>query len=176
MSGRFRFGVVAAPQTTVGNITGNWQRQARRAEELGYSSVLMPDGMQLPSPMPTLAFAAAATMALRVGTFVLASPLRPPALTAWEAHSMSVLTGGRFEFGIGTGHPGNVQQAVEVIGMPQTTAAQRLDQVERSIDRLREFDADRHTPVLMAGSRRKALDVAAANAALVPTALRALRC
>lgn len=126
-SGRFRFGVVATPQTAVEDIAGNWQRQARRAEELGYSSVLMPDGMQLPSPMPTLALAAVATTALRVGTFVLASPLRPPALAAWEAHSMSMLTGGRFEFGIGTGHPGNVRQAVEVIGMPETTAAQRLD-------------------------------------------------
>jgi alkanesulfonate monooxygenase SsuD/methylene tetrahydromethanopterin reductase-like flavin-dependent oxidoreductase (luciferase family) len=108
--------VVATPQTAVEDIAGNWQRQARRAEELGYSSVLMPDGMQLPSPIPTLAFAAAATAALRVATFVLASPLRPPALTAWEAHSMSVLTGGRFEFGIGTGHPGNIQRRRDAIG------------------------------------------------------------
>jgi len=174
-SGRFRFGVVATPQTAAEDIAGNWQRQARRAEELGYSSVLMPDGMQLPSPMPTLAFAAAATTALRVGTFVLASPLRPPALTAWEAHSMSVLTGGRFEFGIGTGHPGNVRQAVEVIGMPQTTAAQRLDQVEQSIDRLRDLDEDRHTPVLMAVSGRRALAVAAAKADIVTIAIGALR-
>src|SRR5258708_15705754 len=172
MSGRFRFGVVAAPQTTVGNITGNWQRQARRAEELGYSSVLMPAGLQLASPMPTLACAAAATTTLRVGTFVLASPLRPAALTAWEAHSMSVLTGGRFEFGIGTGHPGNVRQAVEVIGMPETTAAQRLDQGERSIERLRELDRDRHTPVLMAGAPRKALVAAAAHAGPVTPPLR----
>jgi len=173
-SGRFRFGVVATPQTAAEDIAGNWQRQARRAEELGYSSVLMPDGMQLPSPMPTLAFAAAATTALRVGTFVLASPLRPPALTAWEAHSMSVLTGGRFEFGIGTGHPGNVRQAVEVIGMPQTTAAQRLDQVEQSIDRLRDLDEDRHTPVLMAVSGQLALAVAAAKADIVTIAIGAL--
>ena len=110
----------------------------------------MPDGMQLPSPMPTLALAAAAATVFRVGTFVLASPLRPPALAAWwEPHSMSMLTGGRFEFGIGTGHAGNVRQAVEVLGMPETTAAQRLDQVERSIDRLRELDGDRHTSVQM---------------------------
>src|SRR5215469_1616413 len=170
-SGRFRFGVVATPQTAAEDIAGNWQQQARQAEELGYSSVLMPDGMQLPSPMPTLAFAAAATTALRVGTFVLASPLRPPALTAWEAHSMSVLTGGRFEFGIGTGHPGNVRQAVDVIGMPETTAAQRLEQVERSIDRLREMDGDRRTPVLMAVSGRKALAVAAARADIVTIAI-----
>jgi len=170
-SSRFRFGVVATPQATGENITGSWQRQARRAEELGYSSVLMPDGMQLLSPMPTLAFAAAATTALRVGTFVLASPLRPPAVAAWEAHSMSVLTGGRFEFGIGTGHPGNVRQAVEVIGMPETTAAQRLDQVEQCISRLRELDGDRHTPVLMATSGPRALAVAAAKADIVTIAI-----
>jgi probable F420-dependent oxidoreductase len=170
-NGRFRFGVVATPPASDEKITQSWQRQARRAEELGYSSVLMPDGMQLPSPMPTLAFAAAATTELRVGTFVLASPLRPPALTAWEAHSMSVLTGGRFEFGIGTGHPGNVRQAIEVIGMPETTAAQRLEQVEQSIDRLRDLDGDRHTPVLMAASGRKALAVAAAKADIVTIAI-----
>ncbi len=175
-SDRFRFGVVATPQVSQAqqspqDVAGHWQRLARRAEELGYCSVLMPDGMQLPAPMPALAFAAAATTALRVGTFVLASPLRPAALTAWEAHSMSVLTGGRFEFGIGTGHPGNIRQAVDVIGMPQTSAAQRLDQVERSIDRLRELDGDRHTPVLMAVSGRKALAVAAAKADIVTLAI-----
>jgi alkanesulfonate monooxygenase SsuD/methylene tetrahydromethanopterin reductase-like flavin-dependent oxidoreductase (luciferase family) len=112
-------GVVATLQTIGKNISGTWQRHARRAEELGYSNVLMPDGMALPSPMPTLAFGAAATTALRVGTFVLASSLRSPALAAWEAHSMSMLTGGRSEFGIGTGYPENVRQAVEVTGMTE---------------------------------------------------------
>jgi hypothetical protein len=87
---------------------------------------------------------------------------------------MSVLTGRRFEFGIGTGHPGNIRQAVDVIGMPETTAAQRLEQVERSIDRLRELDGDRHTPVLMAVSGRKALAVAAAKASWTPRATWAL--
>jgi alkanesulfonate monooxygenase SsuD/methylene tetrahydromethanopterin reductase-like flavin-dependent oxidoreductase (luciferase family) len=170
-SDRFRFGVVATPQTSVENIADMWQQQARRAEQLGYSSVLMPDGLQLPSPMPALALAAAATRTLRVGTFVLASPLRPPALTAWEAHSMSLLTSSRFEFGIGTGHPGNIRQAVTVLGMPETTAPERLDQVERSIDRLRELDGDRHTPVLMAVSGRRALAVAAAKADIVTIAI-----
>lgn len=155
-------------------MTAVWQRQARRAEELGYSSVLMPDGVHLPAPMPTLAFAAAATTTLRVGTFVLASPLRPPALAAWEAHSLATLTGGRFEFGIGTGHPGNIRQAVDLIGMPETTAAQRLHQVEQAIDRLRELDGDRHTPVLMAVAGRKALALAAAKADIVTLAIGAL--
>ena len=170
-SGRFRFGVVATPQASARDVTGSWQQQARQAEELGYSSVLMPDGLHLPSPMPALAFAAAATTALRVGTFVLAGPLRPAALTAWEAHSMSILTGGRFEFGIGTGHPENIRQAAEVIGMPHTTPAQRLDQVGQAIDRLRDLDGDQHTPVLMAVSGPRALAVAAARADIVTIAI-----
>ena len=40
-----------------------------------------------------------------MGTFVLAAPLRPPRAAAWEGHSMTVLTDGRFDFGIGTGLP-----------------------------------------------------------------------
>jgi alkanesulfonate monooxygenase SsuD/methylene tetrahydromethanopterin reductase-like flavin-dependent oxidoreductase (luciferase family) len=171
---RFRFGVVTSPQFAAADVAGSWQQQARRAEELGYSSVLMPDGLQLPSPMPSLAFAAAATTTLKVGAFVLASPLRPAALAAWEGHSMSVLTRGRFEFGIGTGHPGNVRQAVDLLGMPETTNAQRLAQVEQSIDRLRELDGDRHTPVLMAVSGPRAVALAAAKADIVTLAVGAL--
>jgi alkanesulfonate monooxygenase SsuD/methylene tetrahydromethanopterin reductase-like flavin-dependent oxidoreductase (luciferase family) len=83
-SGRFRFGMVATPQAGAEEIAGSWQEQARRAEDLGYFTLLMPDGLQLVSPMPALAFAAAATTVLRVGTFVLASPLRSAALTAWK--------------------------------------------------------------------------------------------
>src|ERR1700686_4918182 len=43
---------------------------------------------------------------VRIGTWVCASPLRMPWGMAWEAHSLSVLTEGRFEMGIGTGRPG----------------------------------------------------------------------
>jgi alkanesulfonate monooxygenase SsuD/methylene tetrahydromethanopterin reductase-like flavin-dependent oxidoreductase (luciferase family) len=171
---RFRFGVVASPQFAAADIAGSWQQQVRRAEELGYSSVLMPDGLQLPAPMPSLAFAAAVTTTLKVGAFVLASPLRPAGLAAWEGHSMSVLTGGRFEFGIGTGHPGNVRQAVDLLGMPETTNAQRLAQVEQSIDRLRELDGDGHTPVLMAVSGPRAVALAADKADIVTLAVGAL--
>src|SRR5258708_39508459 len=75
MSGRFRFGVVATPQTTVGNITGNWQRQARRAEELRYSPRLMPGGMHRPAPLPTLPLPAAPPPALPVRTLLHDPPL-----------------------------------------------------------------------------------------------------
>ena len=51
---RFRFGVVGSPRTG-----DEWIRTARQAADLGYSTVLMPDGLQLPSPFPSLAMAAA---------------------------------------------------------------------------------------------------------------------
>ena len=165
MSKPFRFGVQAVP------VEGTaWLATARRAEELGYSTMLMPDGMQLLSSLPALAMAAGATTALHVGTFVAASPLRPPRLAAWDAHTLSMLSGGRFEFGIGTGRPEVVEQAVSLAGQPPTTGAQRLAQVEQAVDALRELDGDRHTPVLIAASGPKVRKLAAAKADIVTLA------
>jgi Luciferase-like monooxygenase len=92
----FRFAVQATPQDGP-----QWLATARRAEELGYATLMMPDGMQLLSPLPALALAAGATTSLRVGTFVLASALRPPGLAAWDAHSLSVLSGDIVTLAIG---------------------------------------------------------------------------
>lgn len=139
-------------------------------EELGYSTLLMPDGLQLLSPVPALAVAASVTTRLRVGTFVLASPLRPPRLAAWDVHSLSVLLDGRFELGIGTGRPEAVKQAVELLGLPNGSGAQRLAQAEQTIDYLRELDGDRHTPVMVAAAGPKARALAAAKADIVTLA------
>jgi alkanesulfonate monooxygenase SsuD/methylene tetrahydromethanopterin reductase-like flavin-dependent oxidoreductase (luciferase family) len=162
MSKPFRFGVQALP--TQGAA---WLATARRAEELGYSTLLMPDGTQLMATMPALALAAGATSTLHVGAFVLASPLRPPRLAAWDAHALSVLSGGRFEFGIGTGRPEVVEQAVTLTGQPRTTGAQRLAMAEGSVDALRELDGNHHTPVLIAAGGPKARKLAAAKADIV---------
>jgi alkanesulfonate monooxygenase SsuD/methylene tetrahydromethanopterin reductase-like flavin-dependent oxidoreductase (luciferase family) len=161
----FRFGVQATPQGGE-----QWLATAQQAEELGYSTLLMPDGMQLLSPMPSLAIAAGATTTLRVGTFVLASPLRPPRQAAWDAHTLSVLTGGRFEFGIGTGRPEVAQQSVELLGQPDTSLAQHLARAGETIDHLRELDGDLHTPVLMAAGGPRARAMAAAKADIVTLA------
>jgi alkanesulfonate monooxygenase SsuD/methylene tetrahydromethanopterin reductase-like flavin-dependent oxidoreductase (luciferase family) len=159
----FRFGVVAAPM----GDGEQWQRSARRVEELGYSTLLVPDGPQLLSSFPALAVAATATRTIRVGSFVIASPLRHPRLAAWDAHSLSVLTGGRFDMGIGTGRPEVAEQAVKEFGQPRTTAGQRLAQVGETIDQLRELDGDRHTPVMVATGGPKARALAAAKADIV---------
>jgi alkanesulfonate monooxygenase SsuD/methylene tetrahydromethanopterin reductase-like flavin-dependent oxidoreductase (luciferase family) len=164
----FRFAIQAVP-----GDGGQWLATARRAEALGYSTLLVPDGLQLPSPLPALALAAGATTTLRVGVFVLASPLRAPRLAAWDAHTLSLLTGGRFEMGIGTGRPEAAEEAVRLLGQPRTSGARRLALVEQTIDDLRALDGDRHTPVLMAVAGPRARAVAAARADIVTLAIGA---
>jgi alkanesulfonate monooxygenase SsuD/methylene tetrahydromethanopterin reductase-like flavin-dependent oxidoreductase (luciferase family) len=160
-----RSGVMATPQNA-----DQWIATARRVERLGFSTLVMPDGMQLPSPVPALAIAVGATTQLRVGTFVLAAPLRSPGLAAWDAHSLSLLSDHRFDLGIGTGRPDAVEQAATRLGEPASTTAQRLQRVVRTIEELRALDGEHHTPVLMAVGGPRAAEAAASHADIVTIA------
>lgn len=154
---RFRFGVVAPLRTDL----PAWRDQVRRIAGSGFSTLLMPDVRQWqPAPGPTLAVAA--TLAdLRVGTWVYAAPLRPPWSAAWEAHSLSVLTEGRFEMGIGTGRPG-MEDELSELGLPVMPPDQRLSRVRDTVTALRELDGpDLRTPVVMAVRGPKAQALAA---------------
>ena len=64
---RFRFGV----QTSTASSGEEWAELARKAEDLGYATMFLPDhfGDQL-APVPAMAAAAAATTELRVGALV----------------------------------------------------------------------------------------------------------
>jgi alkanesulfonate monooxygenase SsuD/methylene tetrahydromethanopterin reductase-like flavin-dependent oxidoreductase (luciferase family) len=163
----FRFGVVA-PLTT---DLPTWRDRVRRIADSGYSTLLMPDVPQWqPTPGPTLAVAAALAD-LRVGTWVYASPLRPPWMLAWEAHSLSVLTDGRFEMGVGTGRPG-IEDELRERGLPVLPPSERLAQVRETVTALRDLDGpDLHTPVVMAVRGPKALALAADLADTVNFAL-----
>lgn len=165
----FRFGIMAMPEDGK-----QWLGIARRTEELGYSTLFMPDGLRSPSPFPALALAAGATTTLRVGTWVLASPLRPPRLAAGDAHTLARLSGGRFDFGIGTGRPDVAEDAVRLLGQEPMPPGRRLAQVERTIDELRALDEDTHTPVIIAAGGPKSRALAAAKADIVTFAAGAL--
>jgi alkanesulfonate monooxygenase SsuD/methylene tetrahydromethanopterin reductase-like flavin-dependent oxidoreductase (luciferase family) len=169
MTRPFRFGVVAPVLTDL----PTWRDQVRRIADAGYSTLLMPDVPQWqPAPAPTLALAAAQTD-LRVGTWVYASPLRPAWSTAWEAHSLSVLTEGRFEMGIGTGRPG-IEDELRERGLPVVPPGERLAQVREAVAMLRELDGpDFHTPVVMAVRGPKAQALAAEVADTVTFAVLA---
>src|SRR5436305_962798 len=97
----------------------------------------MPDvpGWQ-PAPGPTLALAAELAE-MRVGTWVYASPVRPAWTTAWEAHSLSVLSEGRFEMGIGTGRPG-IEDLLRELGLPLSHGASGS---RRYVTRSRRYDS-----------------------------------
>lgn len=162
----FRFGVVATPQRG----PEEWAATARRVSGQGYDTLLMPDGLQLLAPGPSLAVAATAAPELRVGTWVYAAPMRPARATAWEAHSLTVLTGGRFEMGIGTGRS-EVEGFAAELGLPFGSRAERLAQVGATVAALRELDGpDRHTPVLVAAGGPKARAFAAEHADIVALA------
>lgn len=153
----FRFGVVAPVTTDL----ATWRNRVRRIADDGYSTMLMPDVPQWqPAPGPTLAYAAALAD-LRVGTWVYASPLRPAWSMAWEAHSLSSLTDGRFEMGIGTGRPG-IENELRDLGLSVDSPGGRLARVRETVTALRDLDGpDLHTPVVMAVRGPKARALAA---------------
>ncbi|MCP2337976.1 LLM class flavin-dependent oxidoreductase [Actinomadura rupiterrae] len=152
----FRFGVVAPVTTDM----PTWRDQVRRLAGDGYSTLLMPDVPRWqPAPAPTLAVAASLTD-MRIGSWVYASPLRPPWSTAWEAHSLSVLTEGRFELGIGTGRPG-IEDELRDLKLPTAPPAERLVQIRETVTALRDLDGALQTPVVMAVRGPKAQALAA---------------
>ncbi len=99
---KFRFAVQLSkgPEATA----RSWADQAKKAEDLGYSTLLMPDhfGDQL-APVPALVAAADATSSLRVGTLVFDNDYRHPMVLAKEAATLDLLSAGRLELGLGAG-------------------------------------------------------------------------
>src|SRR5713101_9186079 len=94
-------------------------RVARAAEAAGFESVwtgehvVLPDPQVPPSPLPpqsplldpavALAFLAAHTKTVRLGTGIIILPQRNPLVLAKELASLDVLSAGRLTFGIGVG-------------------------------------------------------------------------
>ncbi|MGD0018956.1 MAG: TIGR03621 family F420-dependent LLM class oxidoreductase [Candidatus Limnocylindrales bacterium] len=108
-----------------------WAALARRAESLGYDLLVMPDhlGNQL-SPVAALATAAAATTRLRVGAFVFANDFRHPLILAREAATLDLLSGGRFEMGLGAGWK---TSDYSQLGMTYDPGPRRVDRLEEAI-------------------------------------------
>jgi probable F420-dependent oxidoreductase len=123
----FRFGVQLSHAATA----ADWAELARKAEDLGYSSLLLPDhfGAQF-APGPALAAAAGATRELKVGTLVLDNDYRHPVVTAKEMATLDVLSGGRLELGIGAGW---MASDYDQSGIPLDPAGVRVDRLAEGI-------------------------------------------
>ena len=182
----FRFGVTAAyaPSRTA------WITTARRAEELGYATLLLPDRTSVGSlaPMPALAVGAAATTSLRIGSYVFCNEYRHPVLLAREAATLDLLSEGRFELGLGAGvGPAEFQQ----MGIPFAQAGTRVGHLEETLRLMKLLFTEEtvnfsgkyytitglkgnirpvqqpHPPLLVAGSGERMLKLAAREANII---------
>ncbi|MFJ7071265.1 LLM class F420-dependent oxidoreductase [Streptomyces sp. NPDC098781] len=163
----FRFGVnlmTAAP-------AGEWRAKCRRAEELGYDVLLVPDHLGMPAPFPALVAAAEATERPRVGTFVLNAGLWNPALLAREVATADALTGGRLELGLGAGY---VRAEHDTAGLPFGTPRERVDHLRRTVEELGRLLGDAsyqpqptqrpRVPLLVGGNGDRVLRLTAEHA------------
>jgi probable F420-dependent oxidoreductase len=132
---------------------------AVRAEALGYGGVWLPDHLLPPGeygpppaayggvyePLVTLAYIAARTSRIRLGTSILILPLRNPFALAKQVATLDRLSGGRFSLGVGIGW-----EAAEFanVGVDFADRAGRSDEALRLLSHLFEkgsgsFDGER---------------------------------
>ncbi|HEX4905625.1 MAG TPA: TIGR03621 family F420-dependent LLM class oxidoreductase [Acidimicrobiales bacterium] len=181
----FRFGV----QLSTAPSGEAWATLARRAEDLGYSSLFLPDhfGGQL-APVPAMQAAADATTSLRVGCLVFDNDYKHPVVLAKEVATIDVLSGGRVELGIGAGW---MNSDYEQSGIQHDRAGVRIDRMEEGIAVLKGLFADGafsfegehyritgldgqpkpvqrpHPPILIGGGAKRVLTIAGREADIV---------
>jgi len=167
---------------------------ARRVESWGYDTLLLPDHLfERFAPVPTLAVVAAATSRIRIGTFVLNTGLRHPAVLAQELATLDRLSDGRLEIGLGSGW--NAQEH-EQAGLPFGDHRARVDRLSETIRVLKGLFVPGpfsfrgrhyqitglegrpapvqcpHPPLLIGGGGRRMLHLAAREAQIVGLAPR----
>jgi probable F420-dependent oxidoreductase len=173
-----------------------WITKARRAEQLGYAVLLVPDhfGEQL-APIPALLSAAEATTTLRVGSYVLDNDFRHPVMLAKEAATLDHLSGGRFELGVGAGW---LRSEYEQAGIPYEPGAIRVKRLEETLQIVKGLFAEEpltfsgthytikdlngspkplqqpHLPLLVGGASKRILSLAAREASIVSVSAKVL--
>jgi alkanesulfonate monooxygenase SsuD/methylene tetrahydromethanopterin reductase-like flavin-dependent oxidoreductase (luciferase family) len=110
---------------------------ARLADRLGYDLLAVQDHPYQPAQLDTLALLGVIlgqTAQIRVFQDVGNLPLRPPAMFAKAAATLDVLSGGRFEAGLGGG---GFLGAAQAMGAPPVTAGESLEALEEAVAILR---------------------------------------
>lgn len=123
----FRFGI----QVSTADSATAWTDLARKVEDLGYSTLFLPDhfGDQF-APIPALSVAAAVTTDLRVGALVFDNDYRHPLVLAKELATLDVLSNGRLEIGLGAGW---MKSDYDQSGIPFDEPSVRVDRFEEGL-------------------------------------------
>jgi probable F420-dependent oxidoreductase len=136
----FRFAV----QTATATSAGQWRDLARKAEDLGYSTLFLADHYIGPGPVSDRTFlrpqhlapiaaitaAAAWTSTLRVGCRVFCIDYHVPAALAKEVATIDLLSDGRLEIGIGAGANSGEYEAM---GLTFDEAPRRVSKLEEVV-------------------------------------------
>jgi len=140
MTRGFRFGV----QVGQGDSAAAWRDKARRIEDLGYSTMFMPDHFtEELAPLPAIAMAAAHTTTLRIGSLVFDNDYKHPAVLAKEAATIDLLSDGRLEFGLGAGW---MRTDYDQLGLPYDPPAVRVDRFEEGLHIVKQcFSGEKFT-------------------------------
>jgi probable F420-dependent oxidoreductase len=189
----FRFGVTA-PTPSAGT---DWAERARRVEQLGYATLVVPDHFRDHlAPVPALTAAALATTRLRVGSLVFSNDFRHPAVLAKDAATIDVLSAGRFELGLGAGW---LRAEYDQAGIPFEAPGTRVGRLEEAVTIIKGLLAGErvtfagrhytiadlegrptpvqrpHPPIAIGGGGRRILTLAAREASIVGLVPRARR-
>ncbi len=111
----------------------------RRIEELGYDTLLFPDHFWLTIDPTVALMAAADATSLRVGSFVFSTDFRNPAVLARQAAQLDLLSGGRFQLGLGCGYS---QNDYTQAGIPFDPPKVRIQRFEEVLHILKQFFTD----------------------------------
>ena len=100
------------------------------ADRLGFAQMFMVEHHftghgQVSASMTLLAFLAAKTKTIRLGTAVVVLPWHNPVLIAEQAATLDLLTGGRFDFGVGKGYR---KSEFDGFCIPMDEASERFDE------------------------------------------------
>jgi probable F420-dependent oxidoreductase len=129
----FRFAV----QVSNAESGAAWRALARKTEDLGYSTLFMPDHLgEQWAPLIALTVAAEVTTSLRVGTLVLDNDFRNPVFLAKEAATLDLLCEGRLELGLGAGW---MRDDYDQSGIAYDAPATRVERLGEAIGILKEL-------------------------------------
>ena len=156
--------------------------QISNGEELGFDSVWLTehhfcDDGYTPSPLVLAGAIGAATSKMRIGTNLMLLPLHDPVRLAEDAATISLITGGRFDLGIGIGYrqlefdqfgrkishrPSMMEEGIEIIRRAWSGEPVNFEGRRFSVGDLRITPAPIHSPdILVGGMAEPAIDRAA---------------
>ena len=181
----FRFAV----QLSGAGEGAEWRDKARKIEDLGYSTLFMPDhfGHQW-APLVALTAAAEATTTLNVGSLLFDNDYRHPVVLAREMATLVIMSEERVEFGLGAGW---LRSDYEQSGIAFDSPGVRIDRMVEGLAIMKDLwstgsstrsgkhynvhgvqgvpipPGTDHPPIIIGGGNKRILSIAAREADII---------